>query len=129
MAAHVEESEALQCPPGLPSPGLDKNDENIESTSTRSEDFHSRESNIDVIYVNNDRRSNIFASESESDNILVHDFGTKETAEEEDEPPPLPIKRKYKQNIVLDSERQYKIADGVYVFQNVSFEIRFFSHF
>jgi len=93
-----------------------KNNE-ITSMST-DEEFHNQEANVDVIYVNNDRKMKIFTSESESDLIL--EYGTEQIAEAENEPPPLPIKNKHKHNILFDEKPQYQIVDGVYILENVS---------
>lgn len=86
-----------------------------ESTlMSTNEEFHNQEANVDVIYVNNDRK--IFTTESD----LILEYGTEQSVEEEDEPPPLPIKKKHKQNDIFDEKPQYQIIDGVYVFKNVS---------
>lgn len=97
-----------------------KTDEETTSTSTdeKSDEFPVQEANVDVIYVNNNRKMKMFTSESDSDLLLG--YGTEETVEVEDEPPPLPIKKKSKQNDVLKEKRQYQITDGVCVFENVS---------
>ncbi|CAH1721618.1 uncharacterized protein LOC114120151 isoform X2 [Aphis gossypii] len=89
-----------------------------ESTlMSTNEEFHNQEANVDVIYVNNDRK--IFTTESD----LILEYGTEQSVEEEDEPPPLPIKKKHKQNDLFDEKPQYQIIDGVYVFKNGSKEV------
>lgn len=105
----------LQYPPELPD-RRSKHDEDIEP---RSEDFPNQETNVDIIYVNNNRKVKMFTNESEPD--LVLEYGTEQMVEVQDEPPPLPIKQKYKQNnIEFEENRQYKITDGVCVFEKVS---------
>jgi len=103
--------------PELPPPYETKKDDEITSMSTDGE-FHNQEVNVEVIYVNNDRKMKMFTSESESDFIL--EYGTEQSVEMGDEPPPLPIKNKHKQSVLLDEKPQYQIIDGVYVFKNVS---------
>lgn len=103
--------------PELPPHYETKKDEEITSMSTDGE-FHNQEVNVDVIYVNNDRKMKIFTSESESDFIL--EYKTEQSVDVQDEPPPLPIKNKHKQNVLFDEKPQYQIIDGVYVFKNVS---------
>jgi len=103
--------------PELPPHYETKKDDEITSMSTDGE-FHNQEVNVDVIYVNNDRRMKIFTSESESDFIL--EYGTEQSVDVGDKPPPLPIKNKHKQNDLFDEKPQYQIIDGVYVFKNVS---------
>lgn len=95
-------------------------DEEITSISTDGE-FHNQEVNVDVIYVNNDRKMKMFTSESESDFIL--EYGTEQSVDVGDEPPPLPIKNKHKQNVLFDEKPQYQIIDGVYVFKDGSKEV------
>jgi len=109
-----EKSERL---PALPPHNDTKKYEEINSMST-DEEFHNQEANVDVIYVNNDRKMKIFTSESESD--LNLEYGTEQSIDVRDEPPPLPIKNKHKQNVLFNEEQQYQIIDGVYVFKNVS---------
>jgi len=92
-------------------------DEEITSISTDG-GFHNQEVNVDVIYVNNDRKMKMFTSESESDFTL--EYGTEQSVDVRDEPPPLPIKNKHKQNVLFDQKPQYQIIDGVYVLKNVS---------
>jgi len=112
--AQDEKSKRL---PALPPHYDTKKDEEITSMST-DEEFHNQEANVDVIYVNNDRKMKIFTSESESD--LNLEYGTEQSVDVGDEPPPLPIKNKHKQNVLFDEKQQYQIIDGVYVFKNVS---------
>jgi len=105
--------------PALPPHYDTKKDEEIASMMSTDEEFHNQEANVDVIYVNNDRKMKIFTSESESD--LNLEFGTEQSVDVgDDEPPPLPIKNKHKQNVLFDEKQQYQIIDGVYVFKNVS---------
>lgn len=113
--ANIQESD-LQYPPEL----SDRRSQNDEDIEPRSEDFPNQETNVEIIYVNNNRKVKMFTNESESD--LMLEYGTERMVEVEDEPPPLPIKQKYKQdnNISFENNRQYKITDGVYVFENVS---------
>jgi len=112
----------LEQVPELPSRLAQNDEENsLISTVTQSEYSHTnQEANVDVIYVNNDRRMKMYTSESESDFIL--EYGTEQTVAEEEEPPPLPIKKKKSKedNIVTEEKKHYKITDGVYVFENVS---------
>jgi len=113
----VKQDEKSKRLPALP-PHYDiKKDEEITSMST-DEEFHNQEANVDVIYVNNDRKMKMFTSESESD--LNLEYGTEQSIDVGDEPPPLPIKNKHKQNVLFDEKQQYQIIDGVYVFKNVS---------
>ncbi|XP_001943487.1 uncharacterized protein LOC100164810 [Acyrthosiphon pisum] len=105
--------------PALP-PHYDTKKDEIASMST-DEEFHNQEANVDVIYVNNDRKMKIFTSESESD--LNLEYGTEQSVDVGDEPPPLPIKNKHKQNVLFDENQQYQIIDGVYVFKNGSKEV------
>lgn len=88
------------------------------STITQSEEFSNQEANIDVIYVNNDHKVKMNTSDSESD--LVLEYGTEQTVEVEDEPPPLPIKKKSKQDNIFEEKVQFQITDGVYILENVS---------
>lgn len=112
--ANIQESD-LQYHPELP----DCRGKNYEDIEPRSEDFPNQETNVDIIYVNNNRKVKMFTSELDSDLLL--EYGTERMVEVEDEPPPLPIKQKYKQdNIIFEENRQYKITDGVYVFEKVS---------
>lgn len=103
--------------PELPPHYEIKKDDEITSMSTNGE-FHNQEVNVDVIYVNNDRKMKIFTSESESD--FIPEYGTEHSIDVEDEPPPLPMKNKHKQNVLFDDKPQFQIIDGVYVFKNVS---------
>jgi len=104
--------------PALPHHYDTTKDEEIASMSTDEEYNHNQEANVDVIYVNNDRKMKMFTSESESD--LNLEYGTQQSVDVEDEPPPLPIKNKHKQNVLIDEKQQYQIIDGVYVFKDVS---------
>lgn len=115
---NIEESERY---PELP-PRLTENDEETGSMSTiaQSDEFSNQEANIDVIYVNNDQKVKMFTRESESD--LVLEYGTEQTVEVDDEPPPLPIKKKSKQDSIFEDTRQYQTTDGVYVLENVSYK-------
>ncbi|KAF0761722.1 PH domain-containing protein [Aphis craccivora] len=103
--------------PELPPHYSVEKDEETTLMSAKNEEFHNQEANIDVIYVNNDRK--IFTTESD----LILEYGTEQSVEEEDEPPPLPIKKKHKQNDLFDEKPQYQIIDGVYVFKNGSKEV------
>lgn len=116
---NIEELE--QYPELLPS--LIQNVKETESMSTiaQSDEFSNQDANIDVIYVNNDQRVKMFTRESEPD--LVLEYGTQQTVEVDDEPPPLPIKKKSKQESIFKDTRQYQITDGVYVLENVSNKI------
>lgn len=88
------------------------------STDGQSGEFPNQESNVDVIYsyVNNDRKIKVLASELDSD--LELEYGTEQSVEVEDEPPPLPMKNKYKQETFVEKKR-YKIIDRAYVYENV----------
>lgn len=103
--------------PELPPHYNVEKDEETTLMSAKNEEFHNQEANIDVIYVNNDRK--MFTTESD----LILEYGTEQSVEEEDEPPPLPIKKKHKQNDLFDEKPQYQIIDGVYVFKNGSKEV------
>ncbi|XP_025193927.1 uncharacterized protein LOC112593641 [Melanaphis sacchari] len=91
-------------------------DEEVTLMST-DEEFHNQEANIDVIYVNNDRKT--FTMESD----LILEYGTEQSVKVEDEPPPLPIKKKHKQNVLFDENLQHKIIDDVYILKNGSKEV------
>lgn len=116
--------EQLEQKPELPPPRIPKKDEEIAvSMSTvagPSGEFHNQNANIDVIYVNNNRKLKMVGNEPESDSLVL-DYGIEPIVqgEKDDEPPPLPIKKKYKRDIVLREERQYRITDGVYVLKKV----------
>lgn len=116
----IEESEQY---PELPPRVTPKKEEEISSLSTvaQSEEFPNQETNIDVIYVKNDRKVRVSESESESD--LVLERRNEKAVVVEEEPPPLPIKKKLQQDIVLEEEKPYQVTNGVYVFNNVSLKM------
>lgn len=116
----IEESEQY---PELPPRVTPKREEEISSLSTvaQSEEFPNQETNIDVIYWKNDRKLRVSESESESD--LVLEPRSEKTVEMEDKPPPLPVKKKSQQDIVLKEEKQYQVTNGVYIFNNVSLKM------
>lgn len=108
----------------MPPPRIPKRDEELLSVSistaaTQSGEFPNQESNIDEIYVNNNHKVKMVTNEPKSD-LLILENGTKQIVKgKQDVPPPLPIKKKYKQNIVLEEEIQYRITDGVYAIKKV----------
>uniref|UniRef100_A0A2S2P6V2 PH domain-containing protein n=1 Tax=Schizaphis graminum TaxID=13262 RepID=A0A2S2P6V2_SCHGA len=112
----MEKNDKSEHHPEIPPHFNDEKDEEITLMST-DEEYH-QEANIDVIYVNNDLKMKMFTTESD----LVLDYGTEQSVENEDDPPPLPIKKKHKQNVLFEKP-QYKIIDGVYVFENGSKEV------
>lgn len=115
--SNVDESN--QCPE-LPPRIRNDEIESMSSTAAQSDDFPNQEANVDVIYVNNDHKIKMYTSESDSDLVLPED-GTEQIVGAEDEPPPLPIKKKSLQENVYEDKKQYQnITDGVYVFENVS---------
>lgn len=88
--------------------------------STVAGEFHNQKANTDVIYVNNNRKSKMVESEPKSDSLVL-DYGIEPIVqgEQDDEPPPLPVKKKHLRDIVLKEERQYRITDGVYILKKV----------
>lgn len=111
----MEKDDKSEQHPEIPPHYNAEKDEEITLMST-DEEYH-QEANVDVIYVNNDLKMKMFTTESD----LALDYGTEQSVENEDDrPPPLPIKKKHKQNVLFDEKPQYKIIDGVYVFENVS---------
>lgn len=113
---NIKESEHYpQLPPRL----VEKRGEKttLLSTDAQSKEFLSHEANVDVIYsyVNNDRKMKNLTSDSD----LVLESGTEQSVDVEDEPPPLPIKKKYKPE-TFEKEKKHRIIEGAYVFENVS---------
>lgn len=111
--------ETSQCPK-LPPRVRNDEIESMSSNAAQSDDFPNQEANVDVIYVNNDHKMQMYTCESDLDLIPPED-GTEQMVEAEDKPPPLPIKKKSLQENVFEDKKQYQsITDGVYVFENVS---------
>ncbi|XP_025411257.1 uncharacterized protein LOC112684139 isoform X2 [Sipha flava] len=108
--------------PKLPPRLVEKRGEKttLLSTDTQSKEFPNHEKNVDVIYsyVNNDRKMKVLTSDSD----LILESGTEQSVEVEDEPPPLPIKKKYKPE-TFEEKKQYKIVEGAYVFENGNKEV------
>lgn len=105
----------------LPSSRLtdEKDEETVSTSSVPDYPCDSREANIDVVYVDNVRKT--ITIENDSDTDLLLEYGTERPVEVEDEPPPLPMKKKHQRDAVdVGEKRRYRITNGVYVIENVS---------